>query len=51
MRDLALAVIARSVERQAELMSYLHDFLLLSIVFFVLIPVVVLVKVSRPGAR
>lgn len=45
--EVALAVIARSVGRQAELMSYLHDFLLLSLVFFALIPVIMLVKAAR----
>ena len=49
--EMALAIIARSVERQAELMAYLHDFLLLSLVFFALIPAVALVKVARSAGR
>lgn len=43
-RDMAFAVIARSVDRQAELLAYLHDFGLLALVFFVLVPLVLVLR-------
>lgn len=45
--DMALAVISRTVDRQAEMLAFLHDFTTLALVFFTLIPVVLLLR--RPA--
>ncbi|WP_281683815.1 DHA2 family efflux MFS transporter permease subunit [Thalassobaculum salexigens] len=42
--QMALAVIARTVSRQAELQSFLQDFTTLAIVFFALIPAVLFLR-------
>jgi len=47
----ALRVIAGTVDRQADLLAFLHDYGLLAIVFFALIPAVLMLKVARPGGR
>ena len=43
--------VAGTVRQQADLLAFLHDFGLLAIVFFALIPVVLMLKVARPPGR
>ncbi|WPZ35151.1 DHA2 family efflux MFS transporter permease subunit [Thalassobaculum sp. OXR-137] len=50
--DMAVAVIARSMGQQAELLGFLNDFTTLAIVFFALVPAVIFLRrPNRPPGR
>ncbi|MDF1792879.1 MAG: DHA2 family efflux MFS transporter permease subunit [Thalassobaculaceae bacterium] len=50
--EMAIAVIARTVDKQSEMLAFLHDFTTLAIVFACLIPVVLFLRrPARPPTR